>query len=148
MATILYSFKPNMLDTTEATPTEKVCSKQSQWQQMNESIRTEIQSTFPVKKWSSVLNLFREILRVKEFCISNDFRQILIRNHKKSQVSIIDFLTVATRRSHSKEGSEKYSAFVPFVRLLLKNRVPISYIKNAKLVEFSTATKQPHRGKL
>ena len=135
-------------DTTEATPTEKVCSKQSQWQQMNESIRTEIQSTFPVKKWSSVLNLFREILRVKEFCISNDFRQILIRNHKKSQVSIIDFLTVATRRSHSKEGSEKYSAFVPFVRLLLKIRVPISYIKNAKLVEFSTATKQPHRGKL
>ena len=115
----------------------QACSKKSEWDLMYQTVVDEIQSTFPPKRWNSIINVFKEVLRVKQFCISQDFRTLLIRNSKKNRVSIIDFLTLATRRSHPNESREKFLPYLPFVKLLIKNGIPSTFLKNQKLTEIA-----------
>ena len=77
-------------------------------------------------------------MKVEEFCISHDYRTLFIKSKKNVRVSLIDFLTVVTRRSYPSESLEKLSPYVPFVKILIKNNIPSTFIKNQMLTQLAT----------
>lgn len=114
------------------------CSKADKWKEMNDEISSEIRSSFDMKKWKDAFIIFKEILKVEEFCISHDYRTLFIKSKKNIRVSLIDFLTVVTRRSYPSESLEKLSPYVPFVKILIKNNIPSTFIKNQMLTQLAT----------
>lgn len=125
-------------ETSPVATKELECTEKTNWLEMNDYLKNEIQSVFPMKRWKSVLNFCREMLRIKQFCISSDYRRIMIRKSKKVNVAVIDLLSFATRRSFPTEQIEKCRPYIPFVKLMIKNKVPLSYIQNKKLIEACT----------
>jgi len=128
--------KPPSGSVAEASPR---CLAKDHWTLMNERLLEEVESAFDFKQRHKAVVLLKEILRVPEFCVSSDYRSLLMKSRKKIRASIIDLLQVATRRSHPKEDSLKFQQYVPFVKALLKRKIPTTYIKNAKLLELASA---------
>ena len=119
--------------------------EEERWNDMYQTVVEQVRLAFKPNKWSSVIFLLKEILRVKKFILSSKedgFRSVLIKGKKKLRISLIDFLNVLSRRSYPNEDTSKFSVFVPFVKLLLANRVPLSFIKNAKLTELANAARK------
>lgn len=114
------------------------CTKAEKWQKMNDEISSEIRSSFEMKKWKDVFIIFKEILKTDEFCISHDYRTLFIKSKKNLRVSLIDFLAVVTRRSHPSENLDKLAPYVPFVRVLVKNNIPSTFLKNQMLALLAT----------
>ena len=113
------------------------CISKNAWSEMYNAVIQEIYNTFPQKRWTHAINIFKEILRVKHFCISKDYRTLLIKKAKKNRISIIDLITVATRRSHPNEPESKFKEYLPFIKHLLNNKIPLTFIKNQRLIEIS-----------
>lgn len=130
----------------DSTSTFK-CSKEKEWQQMNDEISDEIRSAFKPPRWKIVFSVFKEILKSPDLCISSDFKEVLIKANKKLSVSVIDLLSVLTRRSAPAEDITKLGKFVPFVRILIQNKIPSTYLKNHKLVELSQGKSKKLKGK-
>lgn len=113
-----------------------ICAKKRKWEEMNAQLKDEIHSVFPSKRWKAAINLCREILRIEDFCISEDYRRLVLKAHKKkANISIVDFLGLATRRSFPGEELEKYAPYVPFVKIMIKRQMPLSLLVNRKLLE-------------
>ena len=53
------------------------------------------------------------------------------------RVSLIDFLAVVTRRSHPFESLDKLVPYVPFVKVLMKNSIPSTFLKNQMLTQLA-----------
>lgn len=117
----------------------ETCSKEKDWTKMQEDVTTEIKHIFQPNRWTAALSFFREVLRCKAFCISSDYRTLLIKGKQKVRASLIDLVALATRRSHPLEAAEKFAPFLPFVKLLLKNKIPRSLVKNQRLLELAEA---------
>jgi len=113
------------------------CIGKNAWSEMYNAVIQEIYNTFPQKRWTHAINIFKEILRVKHFCISKDYRTLLIKNAKKNRISIIDLITVATRRSHPNEPESKFKEYIPFIKNLLNNKIPLTFLKNQRLIEIA-----------
>jgi len=123
------------------------CTKSEKWQKMIDEVSEEIRSSFDVRKWKDVFIIFKEILKVEDFCISSDYRTLFIKSRKTARTSLIDFLTIVTRRSHPAESPDKLLHYVPFLKLLLKNKIPSTFIKNQKLLELSHSGKRARNAK-
>ena len=108
-------------------------------------LETEIESTFPFKKWNAAKNLAREILRCNELCISGDFRTVSIRDRPKMKFSIVDFLTAASRKSGPGELADKVALYRPLVLVLLRNNVPHAFFVNKLMLSSSSAKTKPRR---
>ena len=119
--------------------------EEERWNDMYQTVVEQVRLAFKPNKWSSVIFLLKEILRVKKFILSSKedgFRSLLIKGKKKLRISLIDFLNVLSRRSYPNEDTSKFAVFLPYVKLLLASRVPLSFIKNAKLTELANAAKR------
>jgi len=115
------------------------CTKAQKWDEMNREISNEIRSSFEMKRWKDVFIIFKEILKADDFCISHDYRTLIIKSKKNLRVSLIDFLAVVTRRSHPSESLDKLVPYVPFVKVLIKNNIPSTFLKNQMLTQLSTS---------
>jgi len=105
------------------------------------TIVDEVRLAVKSPKWNNCINLVKEILRTDKFIVSSkedNFKSILIKGNKRLRVSLIDFLSLLTRRSHPKEDSDKFKPFLPYVKILLQNRIPQSFIKNTRLLELAS----------
>ena len=135
----------------EATPSadtaESDClkDKQKQWNDMATFLETEIESTFPFKKWNAAKNLAREILRCNELCISGDFRTVSIRDRPKMKFSIVDFLAAASRKPGPGELADKVALYRPLVLVLLRHDVPHAFFVNKLMLSSSSAKIKPRR---
>ena len=128
-----------------STKKKEETEEEERWNDMYQTVVEQVRLAFKPNKWSSVIFLLKEILRVKKFILSSKedgFRSLLIKGKKKLRISLIDFLSVLSRRSYPNEDDSKFAVFLPFVRLLLANRIPLSFIKNAKLTELANAAKR------
>jgi len=115
----------------------KACLKEKrrQWADLNAFLKREIEESFPVRRWVPARNLTREILRCKEICVTPDRRQVFVHARPKQRFSIIDFLSLATRKSGpGEQESDKVRAYAPLVNILLKNNVPETYFINRLLL--------------
>lgn len=113
---------------------------------MFNTVVEDLKQNFEVKKWKSVIGLFKEILRVNKFTLgskADGYKTLLLKGKKLVSCSLIDFIYLLTRRSHPLEKPEKYLEFMPFIKLLLKKKVPKSLIKNQKALELGEAKKLP-----
>ena len=120
--------------------------QKSKWTHMFNTVVEDLKQNFEVKKWKSVIGLFKEILRVNKFTLgskADGYKTLLLKGKKLVSCSLIDFIYLLTRRSHPLEKPEKYLEFLPFIKLLLKKKVPKSLIKNQKALELGEAKKLP-----
>jgi len=131
---------------------KKACPRR-EWEEMVEFLENEIESSFPFKRWMHAKNLLRELLRCSDLCISADYRLCFIKTKsavssqqqqlpppKHKQVSIVDFLNLATRHSAPGEmASQKILDFVPLVKILLAHAIPHTYIQNKMLLQSALA---------
>ena len=121
----------------EASNGKVKCTKAQKWDEMNREISDEIRSSFEMKRWKDVFIIFKEILKADDFCISSDYRTLIIKSKKNLRVSLIDFLAVVTRRSHPFESLDKLVPYVPFVKVLMKNSIPSTFLKNQMLTQLA-----------
>lgn len=119
----------------------------SKWTQMFNTVVEDLKQNFEVKKWKSVIGLFKEILRVDKFTLgskADGYKTLLLKGKKLAKsCSLIDFIHLLTRRSHPLERPDKYLEFLPFIKLLLKKKVPKSLIKNQKALDLGEGKKLP-----
>lgn len=121
----------------EASTGQVKCTKAQKWDEMNREISDEIRSSFEMKRWKDVFIIFKEILKADDFCISHDYRTLIIKSKKNLRVSLIDFLAVVTRRSYTFESLDKLVPYVPFVKVLIKNNIPSTFLKNQMLTQLA-----------
>ena len=126
---------------------EKDClkDKKQQWNDMADFLETEIENTFPFKKWNAAKNLTREILRCNELCISADFRTVFIREKPKMAFSIVDFLSASIRRPGPGESVDKVAMYRPLVLVLLRHHVPHAFFVNKLMLPMAGAKAKPRR---
>lgn len=132
----------------EATTSQDEClkDKEKNWNEMTQFLESEIESTFPFKKWNAAKNLCRELLRCNELCITPDYRTVIIREKPKMAFSIVDFLTAATRKNGPGESVHKVSVYKPLVQVLLRHHMPQTFLVNKLLLPSTRATASPrHR---
>ena len=119
--------------------------KQKQWNDMALFLETEIENSFPFKKWNAAKNLAREILRCNELCISNDYRTVFIRDKPKISFTILDFLNAASRKSGPAESFEKVALYRPLVLVLLRHHVPHTFFINKLMLPLAGSKAKPRR---
>jgi len=119
--------------------------KEKKWNDMTRYIEMEIESTFPFKKWNAAKNLARELLRCNELCISLDYRSVFIREKPKLTFIIVDFLMAATRKAGPGETVHKVIEYKPLVQVLLRHRVPHTFIVNKLMLPSTSAPVQQRR---
>ena len=134
---LLVQAKHVMRQEKEASNGKVKCTKAQKWDEMNREISDEIRSSFEMKRWKDVFIIFKEILKADDFCISSDYRTLIIKSKKNLRVSLIDFLAVVTRRSHPFESLDKLVPYVPFVKVLMKNSIPSTFLKNQMLTQLA-----------
>ena len=119
------------------------------WNNMALFLESEIESTFPLRRWGVAKNLMREILRCSDLCISSDYRSIFLQHKPKLQFSVIDFLSAATRKAGPGENDERLVLFRPLVQVLLRHNVPRAFIQNKLLLpnERTTSFFRPEQQK-
>jgi hypothetical protein len=129
---------------TQQEPEEKDCAK-DKWNEMALFLESEIESTFPFKKWNAAKNLTRELLRCNDLCISQDFRSVFLRHRPKTMYSIVDFLVAATRKNGPGELPHKLAVYRPLVQLLLKHHVPQTFFINKMMLPSAVSSTRPSR---
>lgn len=131
----------------ERLPDEKCINKES-WDDFVTSLNSDIEITFPYKKWSSVKALTREILKNNQLCISNDYRQIILKSNPNYKVNILDFLQVATRKPGPHESFDKFIVYKPLMSTLLAANIPSSFILNKHLLDVASQSRKRQNGRL
>ena len=113
------------------------CWEETQWEETNEEILELIESYFAPTKWQRIKNLAKEILCNPNFCVKTDGKTFHIRNRqRRTEVSLIDFLAVATRQAGpmERERDPTWKMYALHVETLLKNNAPKDLFKNKLLL--------------
>lgn len=123
----------------QAKPVEKKerqCSDKKQWEETMQEIEDNIESYFPPAKWQKVKNLAKEILRNPQFCVKTDGKIFHLKERPRTEVSLIDFLAVATRRAAPMEKNRDpvWKIYSMHVDTLLRNNAPKDLFKNKLLM--------------
>jgi hypothetical protein len=115
---------------------ERQCSDQKQWEETIREIEDNIESYFPPARWQKIKNLAKEILRNSQFCVKTDGKTFHLKERPRTEVSMIDFLAVATRRAGPIETRRDpmWKIYSLHVDTLLKNNAPKDLFKNKLLV--------------
>jgi len=102
---------------------EVKCSEKKQWEDTIQEIEDNIESYFPPPRWQKIKNLAKEILRNTEFCVKTDGKTFHLKERPRTEVSMIDFLAVATRRAGPMEQQRDptWKVYALHVDTLLKN---------------------------
>lgn len=120
---------------TEAKKEVK-CSDKRQWEETIREIEDNIESYFPPPRWQKIKNLAKEILRNPNFCVKTDGKTFHLIDRPRTQVAMIDFLAVATRRAAPMERNRDptWKYYSMHVETLLKNNAPRDLFKNKLLI--------------
>lgn len=112
------------------------CSEQAQWEETIAEIEENIESYFPPPRWQKIKNLAKEILRHSDFCVKTNGKTFHLKDRPRTEVSMIDFLAVATRRAGpmERERDPTWKLYSIHVETLLKNNAPKDLFKNKLLV--------------
>jgi hypothetical protein len=116
---------------------KRACMEKTQWEETIGEIEENIESYFPPVRWQRVKNLAKEILRNPQFCVKTDGKTFHLKERPRTEVPMIDFLAVATRRAGPMEQSERdptWKLFKLHVDTLLKNNAPKDLFKNKLLM--------------
>lgn len=118
------------------TKKEVKCLEKTQWEETNKEIEENIESYFPAMKWQRIKNLAKEILRNPNFCVKTDGKTFHLVNRPRTEVSMIDFLAVVTRRAGpmERERDPIWKLYSMHVDTLLKNNAPKDLFKNKLLL--------------
>lgn len=114
--------------------TQVKCSEQKQWEDTIQEIEENIESYFPPPRWQTIKNLAKEILRNKEFCVKTDGKTFHLKDRPRTEVSMIDFLAIATRRAGPMEQPGNWKVYAMHVDTLLRNNAPKDLFKNKLLI--------------
>ena len=114
----------------------KPCSEKAQWENTNTEIVENIESYFPPHRWQKIKNLAKEILRHPQMCVKVDGKTFHLKDKPRTEVSMIDFLAVATRRAGPMETERDpiWKMYILHVDTLLKNNAPKDLFKNKLLM--------------
>lgn len=122
----------------KASPEKKEvkCSDKQMWEDTIREIEENIESYFPPPRWQKIKNLAKEILRNNQFCVKTDGKTFHLKDRPRTQVSLIDFLAVVTRRAGPMEQQRDpiWKVYALHVDALLKNNAPKDLFKNQLLV--------------
>jgi hypothetical protein len=122
-------------------------SNEKKWNDLNETLKHEIQLNMKLKKQQPALQIVSKMLRYSDFSFSPDGSVVMIKGHPKTSVPLLDFLQVAARPSVPNEKPN--SIFLLFVKTLLQRGAPTSMILNKSLLSKNNVTvKKTKFGKL
>ena len=107
-------------------------SSEKKWNDLNDTLKQEIQLNMKLKKQQPALQIVSKMLRYSDFSFSPDGSVVMIKGHPKTSVSLLDFLQVAARPSVPNE--QPNPVFVLFVQTLLRRGAPTSMILNKSLL--------------
>ena len=112
------------------------CVEKTQWNETIREIEENIESYFPANKWQRIKNLAKEIMRNPMFCVKTDGKTFHIKERPRTEVSLIDFLAIATRRAGpmERERDPTWKLYSMHVETLLKNNAPKDLFKNKVLI--------------
>ena len=113
-------------------------SNEKKWNDLNETLKNEIQLNMKLKKQQPALQIVSKMLRYSDFSFSKDGSLVMIKGQPKTSVPLLDFLQVASRPSVPNEKSN--SIFVLFVKTLLQRGAPTSMILNKSLLSKNNVT--------
>ena len=121
---------------SEKKETTIQCSEKMQWEETNREIEENIESYFPPPRWQKIKNLAKEILRHPQFCVKTDGKTFHLKDRPRTEVSMIDFLAVVTRRAAPMEQNRDpiWKLYSLHVDALLKNNAPKDLFKNKLLM--------------
>lgn len=121
---------------SSSSSNNKQCSEKSQWEETNGQIEENIEHYFPPVKWQKIKNLAREILGNAKFCVKTDGKTFHLKDKPRTEVSLVDFLAVATRRAApmEKDRDPIWKVYSMHVETLLANNAPKDLIKNRLLI--------------
>jgi hypothetical protein len=121
---------------SETTSKSVKCSEKQQWEDTIQEIEDNIESYFPPPKWQKIKNLAKEILRNSQFCVKTDGKTFHLRDRPRTEVSMIDFLAIATRRvgPMERQRDPTWNVYALHVDTLLRNNAPKDLFKNKLLV--------------
>ena len=107
-------------------------SSEKKWNDLNETLKHEIQLNMKLKKQQPALQIVSKMLRYSDFSFSPDGSLVMIKGHPKTSVPLLDFLQVASRPTVPNEKPDP--VFVLFVKTLLQRGAPTSMILNKSLL--------------
>jgi len=107
-------------------------SQEKKWNDMNETLKQEIQLNMKLKKQQPALQIVSKMLRYSAFSFSPDGSVVQLTGKKETAVPLLDFLQVAARPAVPNEKPNPL--FVLFVRTLIKRGAPTSMILNKSLL--------------
>ena len=135
-----------------------------------DAIQGLIEDTMPARQHFAAKALAKEILKSKAISLSDDGREIWITGSEEGatvyddseeslaeieyghdfdhKVPIIDFLSVATRRTTPQEAKKQgkdWKRYAEIVQQLLLNKCPRLLFKNATLLKMSAVGKKAHK---
>lgn len=115
----------------------KQCSDKKQWEETTLLIEESIDRYFPPPRWQKVKNLATEILSHPEMCVKTDGKTFHLKDRPRTEVSMIDFLSVATRRAGpmEKQRDPIWKIYTMHVEALIKNNAPKDLFKNKLLIQ-------------
>jgi hypothetical protein len=115
---------------------EATCSDKKQWEATIQEIEDNIESYFPPPRWQKIKNLAKEILGNSQFCVKTDGKTFHLKDRPRTEVSMIDFLAIATRRAGPMEQQRDptWKVYALHVETLLRNNAPKDLFKNKLLV--------------
>ena len=122
-------------------------SSEKKWNDLNDTLKQEIQLNMKLKKQQPALQIVSKMLRYSDFSFSPDGSVVMVKGHPKSSVALLDFLQVAARPSVPNEKPDP--VFVLFVRTLMRRGAPTSMILNKSLLSKNKNNVKPLKfGKL
>ena len=119
---------------------KKETDQEKIWNSMNAKLEESIVTGLKYRNQQSAKNLAGSILSCNSFVISSDGKSFKIKDKPKSSVSILDYLSVASRKGGPKEKIE--DLFFDITDLLLIARTPKSYFQNKNLLAGRPSTKK------
>lgn len=126
----------NINSSLDGQKKESKCTEKSQWEDTNRIIEENIESYFPHNRWQKIKNVAKEILSNPQFCVKTDGKTFHLVNRPRTEVSLIDFLAVATRKAGPMEMGRDpvWKLYSMHVDTLLKNNAPKDLFKNKLLL--------------
>ena len=112
------------------------CVEQDKWEAVVQLIEEAIEFYFPQPKWKIAKGLAKEILQNPDFCVTEDGRQIHLRDKKNSTVSLMDFMAAVTRQAGPGEKANKpqWKKYPALIKRLRDRTAPDFLFRNKSLI--------------
>ena len=120
----------------EEEESEGPCAEREDWNEAVARIEEMVEHYVKANKLFQAKNLLREILSRPDFCITRDGRSFHLKRTPRAKASLLDYLTLATRRAGPMEQvlSPDWQVYADVTKYLLDRGAPRSLFSNKLLM--------------